>query len=161
MDLILLSKYHPSINRWDAEIRRASSMLCLHRCPSIAALLSFVLFHVIHCAPATSPLPSRPIYSLPPLQPSLPLNASSNGNCASTAKYPSWSSDDWVVEDCYTAVQQLYLKEVFGHPEVAHEFVARGLSPTRFPLGSERTPRKYVVRKLACALRCCSRKRQT
>ena len=130
-------------------------MLCLRSRSSIAALLSFILFRVIRCAPATSPLPSYPIYSLPPLRPSLSLNASSNGNCASTGKYPSWNSNDWVIEDCYTVVQQLYVKEVLDHPEVPYEFVARGVTPTRFPLDSERTPRKYTVRKLICGLRCC------
>lgn len=116
-------------------------------CSSIAALLSSTLIQVIGCAPAISPLPSRPIYSLPPLQPSIPLNASSNGNCASTARYPSWTSNDWVIEDCYTAVQQLYFKEFLVHPDVAYEFVAPGVSPTKPPQISQRTPRKYIFSK--------------
>ncbi|KAF6238627.1 hypothetical protein HO173_003133 [Letharia columbiana] len=121
-------------------------MPSLHSYPSIAALLSSMLFQVIQCAPATSPLPSQPIYSLPPLRPSLPLNASDNGNCASTTKYPSWNSNDWVIEDCYIAVQQLYFREVLEHPDVAYEFVALGVSPTRSSLDSQRTPRKYIFR---------------
>ena len=140
---------------------RALIMLSLHSWPSIAALLSSTLFQVIQCAPAITPLPSHPIYSLPPLDPPKPLNASSNGNCASTAKYPSWSSNDWVVEDCYTAVQQLYFKEILSHPDVAYEFVAPGISPTRFPLDSERTPRKYTVREFIGGLRRCCHKRQS
>lgn len=125
----------------------ASIMLSLFGCPSIVTLLSSILFQVIQCAPAATLLPSRPIYSLPPLQPSLPLNDSSNGYCASTARYPSWISDDWIVEDCFVAVQKLYFEEFLVHPDVAYEFLARGVSPTGFPRGSERTPRKYIVSK--------------
>ncbi|CAD6593272.1 MAG: hypothetical protein ASARMPRED_007228 [Alectoria sarmentosa] len=120
-------------------------MLSLLSCPSIAALLSSILFQVIQCAPAKSPFPSHPIYSLPPFQPSLPLNASGNGNCASTTRYPDWYSNGWVIEDCYTAVQQLYLKEMLTHPDEEYEFVTLGWSPTRPQLESQRTPRKYVV----------------
>ena len=129
-------------------------MLSLHSHPSIPVLLSSIIFQVIHCAPATSPLPSHPIYSLPPLHPSLPLNASTNGNCADPAKYPSWNSNDWVIEDCYAAVQQLYLKEVLAHPGVMYRFVAPGVSPTTSPLDSQRTPRKYIVSKLIRLLGC-------
>lgn len=131
-------------------------MLSLRSCPSIAALLSAILFQVIQCAPATSPLPSRPIYSLPPIQPSLPLNTSGNdnGNCASTIRYPNWYSNDWVIEDCYAAVQQLYLKEMRTHPGIEYEFVTLGVSPTRPKLESQRTPRKYVVSKLIRCLSC-------
>lgn len=130
-------------------------MLFLHNCPSIAALLSSILIQAIQSAPATTSLPTHPIYSLPPLQPSLPLNASSNGNCASTAKYPNWNSNDWVIEDCFSAVQQVYLKEVLTHPDEAYEFVALGVPPTRVPLDSQRTPRKYIVSKLGHRLICC------
>lgn len=122
---------------------------------SIATLLSSILCQGTQCAPATTPLPSRPIYSLPPLQPSLPLNASDNGNCASTAKYPSWTSNDWVIEDCYAAVQQLYLKEFLAHPDVAYNFVAPGVSPKGSLVDSQRTPRKYVIGKLIHRLRRC------
>ena len=99
--------------------------------------------------PATSPLPGHPIYALPPLDPLVPplLNgSSSNGNCASKSKYPSWTSADWVVEDCYRVVQQLYVKEVYAHPKVVYEFLAQGLSPRQYPL-AQRTPRKYIFRK--------------
>lgn len=141
-------------------------MLFLRSWPSIAALISSIIFRVIQCAPATTPLPMHPIYSLPPLQPSLPLNASSNGNgnngnCASVAKYPNWSSNDWVIEDCFAAVQQVYLKEVRTHPDEAYEFVAPGVSPTRSPPDSQRTPRKYIVSELARRLTCCWRLRKT
>ncbi|KAM0802897.1 hypothetical protein BDR22DRAFT_887231 [Usnea florida] len=90
-------------------------------------------------------LPTHPIYSLPPLQPSS-LNASDNGNCASPAKFPTWTSSDWIVEDCYIAVQQLFLREVYNRPDVSYQFVAKGVVPTRSPLESQRTPRKYVFR---------------
>ncbi|CAD6583281.1 MAG: hypothetical protein ASARMPREDX12_001219 [Alectoria sarmentosa] len=119
-------------------------MLSLLSCPSIAALLSSIIFQFIQCAPATSPFPSHPIYSLPPFQPSLPLNASGNGNCASTTRYPDWYSNGWITEDCYTAVQQLYLKEVLTHPDEEYEFVTLGVSPTRPQLESQRTPRKNL-----------------
>ena len=122
-------------------------MVYLYGCPGIMALLTFALFQVIQCAPAISPLPIHPIYSLPPLQPSS-FNASDNGNCASPAKFPTWTSNDWVIEDCYIAVQQLFLREVHNHPDVSYQFVAKGVVPTKSPLDSQRTPRKYIFSRL-------------
>lgn len=153
--ILLLPNTTNPLRRWSAQRPRAAVMLFLQSCPSIAALLLSIFFQCIQCAPATSPLPSRPIYSLPPLDPAEPLNASSNGNCAETARYPSWNAKDWVVEDCYTAVQQLYFMEVLSHPDVPYEFIAPGVSPTRSPLESVKTPRKYIVRKLIGGLRFC------
>lgn len=118
-------------------------MLYLHACPRIMALFTSTLFQVILCAPATSLLPMHPIYSLPPLQPSS-LNASDNGKCASTAQFPTWTSRDWVVEDCYVAVHDLFIREVHNRPDVSYQFVAKGLVPPRSPLDSQRTPRKYI-----------------
>lgn len=121
-------------------------MHVLSRSPILPAILSTILIRHTHCLPTTNLLPVHAIYSLPPLQPNIPLNASSNGNCASRANYPSWSSPDWVVEDCYTARQQLYVREVLARPNIAYEFLAQGLSPRQHPLG-QRTPRKYIVGK--------------
>ena len=125
------------------------------------ALLTFALFQVVQCAPAISLLPTHPIYSLPPLQPSS-FNASGNGNCASPAKFPSWTSSDWVVEDCYIAVQQLFLREVYNRPDVSYQFVAKGVVPTRSPLESQRTPRKYIFsRSTRHLIRCFGQRRCT
>lgn len=101
--------------------------------------------------------PSFPPVQSIPSNPSSPLNASDNGNCASTAKYPTWNSTDWVSEDCYIAVQQLFFREVLDHPVVPYEFVALGVASMRFPLDSQRTPRKYIFSKLIRPLRhlCC------
>ncbi len=52
-----------------------------------------------------------------------------------------------MIEDCYSAVHQLYVREVLARPVVEYEFLARGVSPTMQPLESVRTPRKYIVRK--------------
>ena len=119
---------------------------------TLLALLSTLLIHLTVSLP-TSDLPTHPIYSLPPMHPTAPLNgsSSSNGNCASTAKYPSWTSPDWVIEDCYSAVHQLYVREVLARPNTAYEFVAQGVSPRKAPLEALRTPRKYVVRKWSAA----------
>lgn len=125
-------------------ITQCSTMHVLSRNPTLLAILSIILINHTRCLPTTNLLPVHAIYSLPPLQPNTPLNASSNGNCASRARYPSWSSPDWVVEDCYTARQQLYVREVLAQPNIAYEFLAQGLSPRQHPLG-QRTPRKYIV----------------
>lgn len=127
-------------------ITQSSTMHNFSTTSVLLAILSTILIQYTHCLPTTHLLPEHPIYSLPPLQPNTTLNASSNGNCASRAKYPSWSSPDWVVEDCYTARQQLYVREVLAQPNIAYEFLAQGLSPRQHPLG-QRTPRKYIVGK--------------
>jgi len=92
---------------------------------------------------------SAPANLLTPLslsQPPTNLTAS-NGNCASSYKYPSWSAPNWNIEDCYSTVHQLYIDEVLTHPDTQYEFVARGASATRPKLTGQRTPRKYVVSK--------------
>lgn len=120
-----------------------------HRTLTLLTVLFSLHIHFTQSLPTSTPLPEHPIYSLPPLQPTTTLNGSSesNGNCASQAKYPSWSSSDWVIEDCYAAVQQLYLQEVVARPNVEYEFSASWLSPKQFALDSVRTPRKYIDRK--------------
>lgn len=137
-----LNTIHPPIQ----SITQSSIMHILSSTRILLTILSIILIQHIHCLPTTHLLPGHPIYSLPPLLPNKPLNASSNGNCASKARYPSWSSPDWVVEDCYTARQQLYVREVLAQPKIAYEFLAQGLSPRQHPQG-QRTPRKYIVGK--------------
>lgn len=127
-------------------------MRTLFSAPVPLTILSTLLFQPTH----TLPTSTHPIHALPPLDLTPPLNASdfSNGNCASSTKYPSWSSPDWVIEDCYTAVQHVYLEEVLSHPNIAYEFLGKGASPKRPPPDSQRTPRKYVVRKWDISLHC-------
>ena len=127
---------------------RIYQSLRMHFPYSLLALLSPLLLHITQCLPAPRQLPNHLIYSLPPRDSITPLNgSSSNGNCASPVKFPSWSSSDWVIEDCYTAVQQLYVREVLAHPNTEREFLALGVRPTKFPLEQQRTPRKYIVRR--------------
>ena len=107
---------------------------------------------------STTSLPTT--HSLPSIHPTPPpLNVSSNGNCASRAKYPSWTSPDWLIEDCYTVVQQLYVSQVHTHPKVVYEFLAQGLSPRQYPL-AQRTPRKYIFRKWIGCCASAERERQ-
>lgn len=82
------------------------------------------------------------------------LSGASNGNCASSNKYHSWKTPNWDIEDCYSAVHQMFLREVFTHPDEPFEFVAKGASATKLGLNPQRTPRKYVVRKCyICSLK--------
>ena len=78
---------------------------------------------------------------LPPLA---NLSYGNKGNCASANKYSSWKAQDWIIEDCFGAVHQLYLSEVFTHPSELFEFTAQGAAATRPDLKMQRTPRKYV-----------------
>ncbi|MCJ1460294.1 hypothetical protein MMC28_010673 [Mycoblastus sanguinarius] len=112
-----------------------------------------LLIEIAICAPA-NPVDSIAISSsnagnnllLNPV-PSASLNVSgaSNGNCASAPKFSTWQAPGWNTEDCYSAVQQMYLKEVYTHPDADYEFVAQGASSTRPDLPVEKTPRKYTV----------------
>lgn len=109
--------------------------------------LLFALVPLASSAPATS-------LSLPNL--ALPTNLTGNsiGNCASSSSFPSWSASDWNIDDCFSALHRLYLKEVWNRPDKKFEFVARGASATRPGLDPQRTPRKYTVGTLRS--HCCT-----
>lgn len=113
----------------------------MHSQSTTTTIVVLTIFNIAVCTPTPPPLNTL---SLP--QPSTNLTAS-NGNCASSTKFPSWSAPNWNIEDCYSTVNQLYLDEVLSHPDTQYEFIARGASATQPKLTGQRTPRKYVVRK--------------
>lgn len=108
-------------------------MIILHMVPLLLAL-----FTLLTSAPAMS-------LSLPSLALPTNLTADGNGNCASSSRFPSWSASDWDINDCFSALHRLYLKEVWNRPDKEFEFVGRGASATRPDLDPQRTPRKYIV----------------
>ncbi|KAL9129376.1 MAG: hypothetical protein Q9175_007309 [Cornicularia normoerica] len=81
----------------------------------------------------------------PPLDPPLYLNAFEN----LTATKRCSSSQDWqaygfLVEDCFTAIQRVYIEEVLRNPDEVYEFTATGTYPkTQHP--RVRTPAQYTV----------------
>ena len=121
------------------------------------ALVSYLLIRTAISAPGTPPINSQPSLDLDDisqnfnlsvtnLEPVANLSGSSNGKCASSLKFPTWTAKDWNIEDCYSAVQKVYLEEVLTHPDKQFEFVARGASAIMPKLTAQRTPRKYVIR---------------
>ena len=126
-------------------------------------LLSLTLITLTNSAPLTFTDPTDPPLSLSLPFPTSSLDNSnitladfntslsadsgafSNGKCASSSRWTSWNAPAWNFEDCYSAVQQFYLREVYTKPDEEVEFVGQnvgGLPQT----GSVRTPRKYTVR---------------
>ena len=120
----------------------------------------FIFLQMSTCAPTTSVAfptgPDTPLNAAPssltpsPLTPHLPLSptnltAASNGNCANPTRYPKWYAANWLVEDCYAALQQLYMKETVIYKNQRFEFFAQGASPDQPILPVQKTPRKYVV----------------
>ena len=118
-------------------------------------LLWFFLFHLSACAPSTPTLPTTgPDYASPnlafPPSPSAATNLTasngvSNGDCAAPKDWPAWFAPNWLVEDCYAALQQFYMRETMTHKNQRFEFLAQGASQTLTNLPSQRTPRKYIV----------------
>ena len=111
----------------------------------ILSLLS--LIQLVRGIP-TIPITQPPSFIIPPPSTEALNVTAGNGNCASSYQYPSWGASDWVIEDCYSALNQLYIDEVLPHPDNRYEFIARGAQATRPKLTVQRTPRKYVVGKL-------------
>ncbi|KAK0510754.1 hypothetical protein JMJ35_007186 [Cladonia borealis] len=99
--------------------------------------------------------PSQTLPSPPPTALTIPLDIStnltttsspaSNGRCASRASFPSWYAPNWLVEDCYAALQQLYIQETMLHPNQEYEFLQPGASRKDLDIPWQKTPRKYVV----------------
>ena len=98
--------------------------------------------------------PSRTAPSPPSSPSSLPstnltsTNGASNGRCAYRNTFPAWYATNWLIEDCYAAVQQLYLRETMLHPNQEYEFLQQGFSPHDPQFPAQKTPRKYTVGKL-------------
>ena len=81
-----------------------------------------------------------------PLEPPLDLDAFRNltatNRCADS---PDWQAYAFLVEDCFTAIQRVYIEEVLNkRPDEVYEFVAPSSSPrTMNPW--VRTPSQYIV----------------
>ena len=76
--------------------------------------------------------------ALPPSQ-----NLTTNtDNCVDSTR---WTAPGWRIDDCYSAVQQLYLRDVYNKPGDIYEFLpSRSLRPhTDYPVTY--TPRTYTV----------------
>ncbi|KAL9130253.1 MAG: hypothetical protein Q9217_001503 [Psora testacea] len=66
----------------------------------------------------------------------------SNSNCVDS---PRWNAPGWSVEDCYSAVQQLFLQDVHNKPGNTYEFLPSRTSPPQTPFPIVYTPRKYTI----------------
>ena len=123
----------------------------------LRTIISISLIQSALSAPATSPSSQTDVLTLNSiiqtsnfsrldLLPPANVSASggSNGNCASSYKYPTWTAPGWNVQDCWSAVQQVYLEEVWSKKEEPCEFVGKGASATKPQLCTVRTPRKYI-----------------
>lgn len=120
-------------------------------------LLWFALLHLSACEPST-PTPlngptldssTASILEASPFAPATTnltaSNGASNSNCAAPQNWPSWYSPNWLVEDCYAALQRLYMQETMAHKTQRFEFLAPGASQTLTKLPTQKTPRKYIV----------------
>ena len=125
-------------------------------CALAGIFTSVLLIQLAASAPASSssrpgqvlvldPAGQNPAIALANLPPLANLSNSDKGNCASAYRYSNWKAKEWTIEDCYSAVQQLFIMEVLTHPDEPFEFVDKGASATKPKLTSQRTPKKYVV----------------
>ena len=58
----------------------------------------------------------------------LPLDLGTFRNLTATnrcSNSPDWQAYAFLVEDCYAAVQRLYIEEVLRRPDVSFEFISR------------------------------------
>ena len=70
-----------------------------------------------------------------------PKNLTEPNRCT---RSEDWQAYAFLVEDCYTAIQRLYIEEVLKKPDAIYEFVTTGTSPqTLHP--RMRTPTEYTV----------------
>lgn len=71
-------------------------------------------------------------------------NLTSTDRCSNSA---DWQAYAFLVEDCYTAIQRVYIQEVLRKPEERFEFIARGIQHrTKKPW--IRTPVHFTVGEL-------------
>ena len=120
--------------------------------------VSFIFLRIAASAPAAPSSSSGQALTLdtssqspnPSLIDTLPvanLTDETYGGCASSSKFLGWKTKNWQIEDCYTAVHNMFISEVLTHPNEVFEFVDKGASATKPMLTPQRTPRKYVVGK--------------
>ncbi|MCJ1459830.1 hypothetical protein MMC28_010209, partial [Mycoblastus sanguinarius] len=75
-------------------------------------------------------------------------NLTSVSRCTSAS---SWQARGFLIEDCFAAIQHLFIEEVLTNPDVTHEFVAGGTLPeTKNPYMI--TPREYTVSSCTLAI---------
>ena len=68
-------------------------------------------------------------------------NLTTTDRCANS---PEWQAYAFLVEDCFTAIQRVYIEKVLKEPDETHEFISRGNYPrTEYPW--LRTPAQYTV----------------
>lgn len=76
-----------------------------------------------------------------PLEVTMPKNLTESSRCT---RSQDWQAYAFLVEDCYTAIQRLYIEEVLKNPDAIYEFITTGTYPqTRHPW--KRTPIEYTV----------------
>lgn len=68
-------------------------------------------------------------------------NLTAKNRCSSS---PDWQAYAFLVEDCFTAIQRLYIEDFLKHPDTTYEFLAPG-SRHRTEKPSIRTPAQYTV----------------
>ena len=72
-------------------------------------------------------------------------NLTTMNRCSSS---PDWQAYAFLVEDCYTAIQRIYIERMLRDPDELYEFVAQGAPRTTKKPGI-RTPLQYTVSELA------------
>ena len=76
-----------------------------------------------------------------PLEVAMPKNLTESSRCT---RSEDWQAYAFLVEDCYTAIQRVYIEEVLKKPDAIYEFVTSGTYPqTLHP--RMRTPTEYTV----------------
>lgn len=68
-------------------------------------------------------------------------NVTATNRCSTSRE---WRAYGFLIEDCFTAIQSLYINEVLKKRNEIYEFVAGGTSPTT-PNPWVRTPSQYTV----------------
>ncbi|KAL9064751.1 MAG: hypothetical protein Q9161_008680 [Pseudevernia consocians] len=63
----------------------------------------------------------------PPVDLSFVKNLTATNRCSDS---PDWQAHAFLVEDCFTAIQRVYIEEVLHKPTELYEFLAQGTSPT-------------------------------
>ena len=77
-----------------------------------------------------------------PPEVTMPKNLTESSRCT---RSEDWQAYAFLVEDCYTAIQRLYIEEVLKKPDAIYEFITIGTHPqTLHP--RMRTPIEYTVR---------------
>ena len=78
----------------------------------------------------------------------IPLDLDTFGNLTATNRCSDsqdWQAYAFLVEDCFTAIQRVYIEKVLRNPNENYEFVAPG-TRHKTKKSSIRTPAQYTVR---------------